>query len=112
MDNKDFIGALNVHDIDISKIRLVKCGTNKTSWDDWIQLRNYRICELLIISLLFKKIFPLKEMKPLKIHKKKQIFYLNCFCKKKGPYICTRNQQYDCRSLEKWQSGRGSLENC
>jgi 3,4-dihydroxy 2-butanone 4-phosphate synthase/GTP cyclohydrolase II len=49
MDNKDFgIGAQILHDIDISKKISHKCGTNKTSWDDWIRLRNYRICELLI----------------------------------------------------------------
>jgi GTP cyclohydrolase II len=55
MDNKDFgIGAQILHDIDISKNKIShKCGTNKTSWDDWIRLRNYRICELLIISHFF-----------------------------------------------------------
>jgi hypothetical protein len=44
-------------------------------------------------------------MKPLKNTLKNSLnFYLNCFVNQKGPYICTRNQQYDCRSLEKWQS--------
>jgi hypothetical protein len=68
MDNKDFgIGAQILHDIDIKNKISHKCGTNKTSWDDWIRLRNYRICELLIIFTSFQKNISAKEMKPLKI---------------------------------------------
>jgi GTP cyclohydrolase II len=56
MDNKDFgIGAQILHDIDISKIRLVTNAEQTKRVDDWIRLRNYRICELLIISHFFSK---------------------------------------------------------
>ena len=49
MDAKDFgIGAQILHDIDISKIRLMSnTTTNKTCRNDWIWFRNYRICCLI-----------------------------------------------------------------
>jgi 3,4-dihydroxy 2-butanone 4-phosphate synthase/GTP cyclohydrolase II len=65
MDNKDFgIGAQILHDIDISKIRLVT-NAEQTKRVGMIGY-GLEITEYVIInhfSLLFKKIFPLKRRK-------------------------------------------------
>jgi 3,4-dihydroxy 2-butanone 4-phosphate synthase/GTP cyclohydrolase II len=63
MDNKDFGIGAQIHDIDISKIRLVTNAeqTKRVGMIGYgLEITEY---ELLIISHFFQKIFPLKRRK-------------------------------------------------